>query len=231
MDCRSRQAAPGPSQARVITRTRGARSSPPGREPSGRRSGVGRRVGGGKATTPVAGSPSEASESSVRAGLVREALTSSSRAGPSWEHLSMKGTPAGEAALIDVRSAEAVLAPAATLGFTRERRGRDWGVRGGIASLRSRSTTPRRDGAARCGAPSLGRCRRFPRSPWSVVKRIVARHRHRKVPVRENRANHECAYRRSVAEVGEEHLLPASRGEPRGKPRRRGVARRGGSIP
>jgi hypothetical protein len=156
MDCRSRQAAPGPSQARVITRTRGARSSPPGREPSGRRSGVGRRVGGGKATTPVAGSPSEASESSVRAGLVREALTSSSRAGPSWEHLSMKGTPAGEAALIDVRSAEAVLAPAATLGFTRGRRGRDWGVRGGIASLRSRSTTPRRDGAARCGAPSQG---------------------------------------------------------------------------
>lgn len=79
----------------------------------------------------------------------------------------MKGTPAGEAALIDVRSAEAVLAPAATHGFTRGRRGRDGGVRRGIASLRSRSKTPRRDGAARCGAPSLREVSTNPPKPWA----------------------------------------------------------------
>lgn len=37
----------------------------------------------------------------------------------------MEGTLAGKAALIDVRSAEAVLAPAAAPGVTWERRGRD----------------------------------------------------------------------------------------------------------
>jgi len=46
-----------------------------------------------------------------------------------------------------------------------------------------------------------------------------------------NHAIHGCSCRESVAEVGEEHLSRAIRGEPRGKPRRREIARHGGSCP
>jgi hypothetical protein len=244
IDCRSRQAARGPSRPRAKSprntsngsshsareRRRGERAPEAGssvakprdrwrvpskpvevREHSGLGAPVdGRRFGSGKSSSLTRGRRKRSwLLASVRSSTpdgygARQGASEVGRQPCAWSKTPRQGGPPvpGEARHPASREAS----------WGRARIGRSWrrAVKRGPAGV----------GLPQGGPASHGRTRPSPVGEASCDQRSAS-------CAPGSRAIHGCSCRGSIAEVGEKHLLRSGRGEPRGKPRRSGVARSG----
>jgi hypothetical protein len=153
-DCRSRQAALGLPPATGESPCVRCRSSPPGREPSGRRSGVGSRIGGGKAPRPVAGSSATGRESDARLG--RRPRSERRRTSLHGSICRWKTPGPGQTDAIDVARGGAGSVVAVDLGFPRPLRSRHGRQRSG-SPVSSRGRKRRGETAPPGAAPASPR--------------------------------------------------------------------------